>query len=159
MALTAISHEKILYGSDYPLLQYPQTHKQPDFRPFIEDLEGLNLDAEVFADIMGLNTARLLGLVEDERALREVPQPEAAQKSAPAASEVTTHMPVRAIASTWPETRAVFDKYNLPYEDCPVPFWEPLSQSAAARGYGPSARQRILDELKEAASLSKAERE
>jgi uncharacterized protein len=156
-ALNCVGHEKLLYGSDYPILLYPPTQTEPDFKPFLEELDklSLDLDADVYADIMGLNVARLLGLVEDDK----TPQAEKKSASTPQkvmpgiidpASGITKHMPVRAIANAWPETKAVFDKYNLPWQDCPVPFWEPLSQSGAARGYGPTARQRMLDELNEA---------
>ena len=156
-ALNCVGHEKLLYGSDYPILLYPPTQTEPDFKPFLEELDklSLDLDADVYADIMGLNVARLLGLVEDDK----TPQAEKKSASTPQkvmpgiidpASGITKHMPVRAITNAWPETTAVFDKYNLPWQDCPVPFWEPLSQSAAARGYGPTARQRMLDELNEA---------
>ena len=155
-ALTTVSHKKLLFGSDYPLLIYPRTQTEPDFRPFLEELDNLNLDDDVYADIMGLNAARLLGLVEDD----QIPQPETtlprvAQKAKmgetdPATLPISELMAVRAIAHTWPQTRAVFEKHNLPWEDCPVPFWEPLAQSAAARGIGPTARRRLLDELNEA---------
>lgn len=154
-ALTCVSHEKLLYGSDYPILLYPPTQTEPDFRPFLEELDNLDLDADVYADIMGLNTARLLGLDKDGRApqVKKLPA-SAAQKvtpstAVPPADLASKHMPVRAIASAWPETRAVFDKYNLPWQDCPVPFWLPLSQSAAAGGLGPTARVRLLEELNE----------
>ena len=155
-ALATVSHKKLLFGSDYPLLVYPRTQTEPDFRPFLAELDSLNLDEDVYADVMGLNAARLLGLVADETSsgaqVKPAPLPHKAKNSAadPTAPPISEHMAVRAIANAWPQTRTVFDKHNLPWEDCPVPFWEPLSQSAAARGMGPSARRRLLDELNEA---------
>ena len=119
------------------------------------------MDADVYADIMGLNVARLLGLVEDKKDLQAKSKAtDAAQKVKtntvePAATGITQHMPVRAIASAWPETQAVFDKHNLPWQDCPVPFWAPLSQTAAAQGFGPTARRRLLEELNEAIGKDK----
>jgi uncharacterized protein len=160
-ALTCVSHEKLLYGSDYPILLYPPTQTKPDFKPFLEELDNLDVDADVYADIMGLNVARLLGLVEDKKDLQAKSKAtDAAQKVKtntvePAATGITQHMPVRAIASAWPETQAVFDKHNLPWQDCPVPFWAPLSQTAAAQGFGPTARRRLLEELNEAIGKDK----
>ena len=97
----------------------------------------------------------MLGLIEDDRTLQtETTSARVAQKAKagaePAEPPISEHMAVRAIANAWPQTRAVFEKHNLPWEDCPVPFWEPLSQSAAARGIGPTARRRLLEELNEA---------
>jgi hypothetical protein len=51
------------------------------------------------------------------------------------------------VATAWPETRAVFAHHGIPYEDIPVPFWEPISQAAAARGLGPEALARLLADL------------
>lgn len=54
------------------------------------------------------------------------------------------------VAATWPETRAVFARHGIPCDDCPVPFWEPIAQAAAARGLGPDALARLVAELNEA---------
>ena len=158
-ALTTVSHKKLLFGSDYPLLVYPRTQTEPDFRPFLAELDSLNLDTDVYADLMGLNAARLLGLIADEQGTTADRVPTDVHKTKPgpadpAAPLISEHMAVRVIANTWPQTRVVFDEHNLPWQDCPVPFWEPLSQSAAARGMGPTERRRLLDELNEAASMS-----
>jgi hypothetical protein len=54
------------------------------------------------------------------------------------------------VAEAWPETRAVFAAHGIPFDDSPVPFWEPISQAAAARGLGPDALARLMAELNEA---------
>ncbi len=54
------------------------------------------------------------------------------------------------VAEAWPATRAVFERYGIPWHDSPVPFWEPISQAAAARGLGPAALARLVAELNEA---------
>ncbi|MEM9777322.1 MAG: amidohydrolase family protein, partial [Chloroflexota bacterium] len=61
-ALTCVSHKKILYGSDYPLLIYPSKMAEPDMRPLPNAIDTLNLEPDIYADIMGENAARLFGL-------------------------------------------------------------------------------------------------
>ena len=56
-ALAAVDHRKILYASDYPLRLYPRRQTEPDFRPFLAEIEALGLPDEVKADILGLNAA------------------------------------------------------------------------------------------------------
>jgi hypothetical protein len=54
------------------------------------------------------------------------------------------------VAAAHPATRAIFERYDIPWRDSPAPFWEPIVQAAAARGYGPAATARLLAELNEA---------
>ncbi|MCC6146670.1 MAG: amidohydrolase [Anaerolineaceae bacterium] len=159
-ALHLIDHKKILYGSDYPLIICPDIQTSPDFRPFIQEIDALGLDREVYDDIMGNNAARLFGFLEGEP---ENKSEFTGVKEYEAASPIITElanvqgvkpsqfMAVSLVAHTWPKTRAVFEKYGIPWVDSPTPFWEPIAQAAAARGYGPKIRQKILDELGEAA--------
>jgi len=159
VALQCLDYRKILYGSDYPLLVFPKVDKEPGFRPFIDQINGLDLPAEVYTAVMGDNAARLLGYTEDEVLLPdEKPVPN--RRTSPLITEITDRaslritpqMAVIAVAQAWPETRPVFEKYGIPWRESIVPFWEPVVQSAAAHGLGPSARQRLLDELNEAIS-------
>ncbi|MBI4790599.1 MAG: amidohydrolase family protein [Chloroflexi bacterium] len=62
VALQCVDRSKLLYASDYPLLLYPRAHREPDILPFVREIEGLGLDADTLAGIMGENAARLLGL-------------------------------------------------------------------------------------------------
>jgi len=157
-ALNLIDHRKILYGSDYPLLICPEKQHEPDFLPFLQEIGALDLSPQVYDDIMGNNAARLLGLMEETHDVNANLTPE---KAAPPAAIITEldgkeevkispYMAVSLVAQTWPQTQAVFEKYNIPWQDAPVPFWEPIAQAAAARGYGPIQRQRMMDELNEA---------
>jgi predicted TIM-barrel fold metal-dependent hydrolase len=160
VALQSIDPRKILYASDYPLLVYPSKQREPDFRPFIAEIDALGLSPATYADIMGENAARLFGLAEPGAA-GETDRP-AGRSSRP--SPIITEIPdktgvqigafmaVRTVAELWPETRTVFDKHGIPWQDTAVPFWEPVVQAAAARGYNAQARQRLLDELNEAIS-------
>ena len=64
VALRCIDHRKILYASDYPLRLYPRRQPEPDFRPFLTEIDALGLAPDVQADILGGNAARLFGWVE-----------------------------------------------------------------------------------------------
>lgn len=146
VALQAVDHRKILYGSDYPLRLYPRRQQEPDFAPFIAEIDGLGLAEEIYNDIMGRNAARLLGLEENETA-----SPTAVLKPAPVPSPgIQGFMAVPLVATTWPETQAIFEKFHIPWRDTPVPAWEPIIQAAAAQGWGALDQQRLLEALNEA---------
>jgi predicted TIM-barrel fold metal-dependent hydrolase len=156
VALQCIDHRKILYGSDYPLLICPRKQTEPDFRPFLGEIDSLGLTPEIYNDVLGNNAARLFGLLA-RGGTNEAPSvgtgllPKGHTESGDRTSaNITEFMNVAAVAGSWPETRTVFEKHSIPWSDSPVPFWEPIAQAAAVRGYGPRARQRLLDELNEA---------
>ena len=58
----AVGADKILYGSDYPLLLYPTHRKEPDFNTFLEEIRLSGLSEQEREKILGGNFARLLGL-------------------------------------------------------------------------------------------------
>jgi hypothetical protein len=153
LALQCVDHTKLLYGSDYPLLLYPRRQVEPDFRLFLYEIECLRLNPDIYDDVMGHNAARLLGLMEP---LPPEPAPAARRRYSliitdlTDCTDITLFMAISAVADKWPATRAVFDKYGLPWHDSPVAFWEPIAQSAAARGWTPTQQQRLLGELKDA---------
>ena len=158
VALQCVDHRKLLFGTDYPLLICPDRQSEPGYRPFLDEIDGLGLGPDVYADIMGRNAARLLGLMavedgsmatgtadgeKDPAPLGQVP----ARGRAVEGEGISWFMAVSAVAGAWPETRVVFEKYGIPWKDSPVPSWEPIAQAAAVRGCGPTAQQRLLDEL------------
>jgi hypothetical protein len=148
LALQAVDHRKILYGSDYPLRLYPRRQQGPDFAPFIAEIDSLGLPEAIYDDIMGRNAARLLGLEkpsEDSERAEIVDDP--ATVSPPA---IQGFMAVSLVATTWPETQAIFEKFNIPWQDTPVPAWEPIIQAAAARGWSSLDQQRLLKVLNDA---------
>lgn len=57
-----IGPDRILYGSDYPLLLYPKTGSQPGFDRFIAEIRSAGLSPAAFDAIMGGNLLRLLNL-------------------------------------------------------------------------------------------------
>ena len=156
VAMQCVDHKKILYGSDYPLLICRGRQREPDFGPFLTEIDELGLDPQTYADIMGGNAARLLGLVEEvEQPAGDVARTGGRSKvitEIPEQADIVPFMAVSAVARVWPQTRPVFQRYNIPWEDSPVPFWEPIVQAAAARGLGPQDRERLLEELNEAIS-------
>ncbi len=159
VALQCVSHKKILYGSDYPYLIVPDKQKEPDFRPFLRQIDDLNLQKDIYDDIMGDNTARLLGLMEKEDSQDDYPYPVYSGQSKIITEikdkegvRVSEYMAIRAVAEAFPASRPVFEKYNIAWKDSPVPFWEPIAQAAAARGMGPKARRKLINEINEAIS-------
>jgi hypothetical protein len=158
-ALAAVDHRKLLYASDYPLRLYPRRQAAPDFRPFLAEIDALRLAEDTRADILGLNAARLLGLLGQgataapaAAALAVAEGQRAAEAAAitAAIAHLSADLPVSAVAERWPETRRIFEKHGIAWYDSPVPEWEPVRQAAAARGMGPEAVARLLDELNEA---------
>jgi predicted TIM-barrel fold metal-dependent hydrolase len=167
VALNCVDHRKILYGSDYPLRIYPRKQRRPDFHLFIDELKALNLPQAIYDDIMGNNMARLLGLAETGEAVEnrlvqagdgvEASTGPPPQGSTPSALDATIgsitmdkidgSMAVSLVAESWPETRPLFEKFGISWQDSHTPFWEPIDQAAADQGWGPSDRQRLLVEL------------
>jgi predicted TIM-barrel fold metal-dependent hydrolase len=157
-ALQIIDHHKILYGSDYPLMICPKKQQSPDFRPFLAEIDELGLEKEIYADILGNNCARLLGLAPEEHE----PEQSVVKKKSRRQRIITEledagevkpgpYMAVSLVAATWPGTQEVFDRYGIPWKDSPVPYWEPVVQAAAAHGMGSKQQEQLLAELIEAA--------
>ncbi len=153
-ALTAVDHRKLLYASDYPLRIYPRTQKEPDFRPFLAEIDALGLPAGIRDDFLGANAARLLGLQGDERAAALPSHPRRGEAIVSVAGaemgEIVPHMALAAVALTWPGTQRIFEKYGIPWHDSPVPYWEPITQAAAAHGLAPEEQACLMNELNEA---------
>ena len=148
VALRCVDHRKLLYASDYPLRLYPRRQPEPDFRPFLAEIEALGLPPDLRYDIMGGNAARLLGLDVNGIATGSASTRSFAQEAFLNAT-ISSATSTRGMAAAWPETRPILAEHGIPYEDSPVPFWEPISQAAAARGLGPAALACLVAELNE----------
>lgn len=60
--ISMIGSERLLYGSDFPLLLYPSKYRQMDFNLFVEDIKNnAGLSSEEWRKIMGANLLNLLG--------------------------------------------------------------------------------------------------
>jgi uncharacterized protein len=55
-----IGADRILFGSDYPLLLYPRKIREPAFDRFLEEIAGAGLTAEEKEKILGANFRRLV---------------------------------------------------------------------------------------------------
>ena len=60
--VNVVGPEKILYGSDYPLLIYPSQEKEPGFTRLLDEIRGSGLAPDELDWVLGGNAARLLGL-------------------------------------------------------------------------------------------------
>jgi len=153
VALRCVDYRKVLFGSDYPLILFPGQQSGPDLHSFRGQVARLSLPSEVREALLGGNAARVLkldtGLSEKPIPTREQSVARERQLSTGESLEapINGFMAVTMVAEHWPQTRAVFERYGIPWQDSPVPFWEPIVQAAAAHGYGPIEQQRLLEEL------------
>jgi len=53
--------DRVLYGSDYPLLMYPRDQRAPEFKRFLNDVVTAGLNVEEQEKVLGKNLLRLLG--------------------------------------------------------------------------------------------------
>ena len=59
-AVAAIGADRILFGSDYPLLVYPPDQREPDLRRLVADVRACELSPGTFAAVLGGNAARFI---------------------------------------------------------------------------------------------------
>ncbi|MGO1470181.1 MAG: amidohydrolase family protein [Tissierella sp.] len=58
-----VGPEKILFGSDFPLLIYPHRYREKDFQTFITNIkENANLNEEEWSKVMRINAEKILNL-------------------------------------------------------------------------------------------------
>jgi uncharacterized protein len=55
-----IGADRIMFGSDYPLLLYPRKIREPAFDRFLEEISAAGLNTEEKEKILGANFSRLL---------------------------------------------------------------------------------------------------
>jgi predicted TIM-barrel fold metal-dependent hydrolase len=60
-AIAKIGAERILYGSDYPLILHPRESRKADFRRFLQEILDAGLSEAERTAILGSNIRRLLG--------------------------------------------------------------------------------------------------
>ena len=57
--IDVVGSEKILYGSDFPLILYPKRQSDPDFGPFLDEIRNLGLSEEEWTNVMAKNAQRV----------------------------------------------------------------------------------------------------
>ncbi len=56
-----VGSDKVLFGSDFPLILYPKRQAEPSFDLFLDEIRGLGFASEDLAKIMGGNAQRVFG--------------------------------------------------------------------------------------------------
>lgn len=54
-----VGSDKVLFGSDFPLILYPKRQTEPDFAPFLDEICGLGLSTAEWEKVMGENAERV----------------------------------------------------------------------------------------------------
>ena len=60
--LDLVPPAKVIFGSDYPLILYPKTEREPGWRGFLDEINGAGLTPEEKGLVLAGNAARVLGL-------------------------------------------------------------------------------------------------
>ena len=60
--LDVVPAEKVLFGSDYPLVLYPRTESEPGWRGILAEIDRAALSTAEKTQLLGENAARLLGV-------------------------------------------------------------------------------------------------
>lgn len=60
--LDLVPPEKVIFGSDYPLILYPKTEREPGWHRFLAEIDGARLTPEKKGLLLAGNAARVLGL-------------------------------------------------------------------------------------------------
>lgn len=59
--LDMVPPEKVIFGSDYPLILYPKTEREPGWHRFLAEIDGARLTPEEKGLLLAGNAARVLG--------------------------------------------------------------------------------------------------
>lgn len=62
-AVRAVGAERILFGSDYPLMVFPREQSEPDLARVLAQVRAAGLDDAARAAVLGGNARRMLGMV------------------------------------------------------------------------------------------------
>lgn len=61
VVVNIVGADRVLFGSDYPLILYPKRQPEPDMRPFLDEVRGAGLLDTELEMILGRNAARVFG--------------------------------------------------------------------------------------------------
>ena len=133
---------KLVYASDYPLRLYPRTQREPDFRPFLADLDAQPWDAAEQAALFGGTMAAML------RAPITVPPIAAPMSAVGALGVIDEHTAVHLVATASAEAEMLLERLGIVWQRRDAPAWQQLGQAAAARGLDAAARARLIATLR-----------
>ncbi|MCA9982050.1 MAG: hypothetical protein KDD89_14500, partial [Anaerolineales bacterium] len=136
----------------YPLRLYPRRQKEPNFQPFLAEINTLNLPPDTYKAIMGGNAERLFneqlamsneqkGQGDDNSQFTIHSSP---VRSLPAKGFTIYNSSLQTLTTIYPETIPILARYGLTNWTT----WEPLGQAAAAHGLGYTAVETLLAELR-----------
>jgi uncharacterized protein len=60
--LDVVGGDKVLFGSDFPLILYPKRQTEPDYAPFLAEIREVGLPAETLASVLSRNAQRVFGI-------------------------------------------------------------------------------------------------
>jgi uncharacterized protein len=60
-----VGGDKVLFGSDFPLILYPKRQTVPDYAPFLAEIRDVGLPAETLALILSNNAQRVFGIYKN----------------------------------------------------------------------------------------------
>lgn len=153
VAQLCLAPEKVLFGSDYPL-RIVRDEPGTSVAPFLAQLDAAGLGGPAAELFLHANADRLLDPAEPARApAADLPAALSEQLAASRTLADRLELPldpfasVRLVAERYPATRPVFDRHGIPFVDSPVPVWEPIVQSATARGIPLDRVGALVDEL------------
>ena len=62
IVVDTVGSDKVLFGSDFPLILYPKRQTEPDYAPFLAEIRDLQFAAQDRAKLMVDNALRVFGL-------------------------------------------------------------------------------------------------
>ena len=132
-----------------------QPRQEPDMRPFMTEIDALGWDEATrrrsWGGMQQACSASTSPRGSRERRPAASPEGGAAAAAAAARSRIVAGQSVSLTAHAFPQTQPIFDAHGIRGGMSRSPYWEPISQAAAVRGYGPEELAHLPDELNEAA--------
>ncbi|MEW5718207.1 MAG: amidohydrolase family protein [Chloroflexota bacterium] len=61
MVVNIVGADKVLFGSDFPLILYPKKQKDPDMRPFLDEARSAGFSVDERAQVLGANAEKVFG--------------------------------------------------------------------------------------------------
>jgi predicted TIM-barrel fold metal-dependent hydrolase len=62
IVIDLVGSDRVLFGSDFPLILYPKRQTEPDYAPFLAEIRDVGLPAESLTQVLGGNAQRVFGI-------------------------------------------------------------------------------------------------